>query len=338
MYNRGYIMKRKIIKQGHNTLTITLPSEWTKRFNIDAGSEIEIIEKDNGLLLTTDKNGHEKKAEFNIDTMDIPTIWKYFMAVYREGYDTVLVKFSPDIDIESPYKFFAHNKLDVKYNGDRGKKNALEFLNELVNRFIGFEIVDYGKNFALIKEMTEPTSKEFDIALRRIFLLIEQMSEETCTALRTSNPENLKHIHDIDINLDKFHDYCIRILNKLENKETRKISLLFSTLFLMELIGDEYKNISHHLLYDFPEKIRFKNVLDIAETVKEQLDLFYSLYYKFEQEKINKISDIDKKRYFNVSTLHKKIKESEEKEIFHHLRVITRYINALTELRIEMEF
>ena len=32
-------MIRKIIKQGHNTLTITLPSEWTKRFNLEAGKE-----------------------------------------------------------------------------------------------------------------------------------------------------------------------------------------------------------------------------------------------------------------------------------------------------------
>ncbi len=30
-------MKRKIIKQGHNTLTVTLPSEWAKQFNLKSG-------------------------------------------------------------------------------------------------------------------------------------------------------------------------------------------------------------------------------------------------------------------------------------------------------------
>ena len=28
-------MKRKIIKQGHNTLTVTLPSKWVKKLNIN---------------------------------------------------------------------------------------------------------------------------------------------------------------------------------------------------------------------------------------------------------------------------------------------------------------
>lgn len=37
-------MKRKIIKQGHNTLTVTLPSEWTKKLQLGAGDEVDIIE------------------------------------------------------------------------------------------------------------------------------------------------------------------------------------------------------------------------------------------------------------------------------------------------------
>lgn len=331
-------MRRKIIKQGHNTLTITLPAEWTKKFNIDAGTEVDLIEKDNGLFLSTEKNGEHKKAEFNIDGMDIPTIWKYFMGVYREGFDELVVRFSPNLKLDSPYKFFAQNKPDVKYGEKREKKSALEFLHELVNRFIGFEIVDYGEGFVRIKEMTEPTSKEFDNSLRRVFLLIQQMSDETCRALTTGNPKNLSHIHDTDINLDKFHDYCIRILNKLNNRNTRKTSVLFSILYLLELTGDEFKNISHHLLHDFSDKASFKNILAVADSVKAQLDLFYDLFYKFDKDKVIKISDIDKKRYFDVRNVYRRAKNDDEKEIFHHLRIITRYINALTELRIEMEF
>jgi hypothetical protein len=38
-----------------------------------------------------------------------------------------------------------------------------------------------------------------------------------------------------------------------------------------------------------------------------------------------------------MPSVYKKAKE-EEKEILHHLRMIGRYVNALLELRIEMEF
>lgn len=329
-------MKRKIIKQGHNTLTVTLPSKWVKHFNLQAGDEIDLLEKENGLFLTTEKKFESLKTEININDFDIPTIWKYFMAVYREGYDEVKVKFSPDKELENPYKFFTHHKIDLRYKKEREKRRIEESLQGFVNRFIGYEIVEHGKDFIVVKEMGQLTSKEFDSSLRRIFLIIQQMAEETLEAIETSNPKILTHMHDIDINLDKFQDYCTRILNKIGNKEPRKTSLLFSILYFLELIGDEFKNISVHIINDFPNT-KLSNIKSLAMYVKEQIEAYYDLFYKFNTEKIKKISEIDQKIYFSFREIYKKASE-EEKEIFHHLRIIGRYINALNELKIEMEF
>ena len=55
-------MKRKIIKQGHNTLTVTLPSKWVKDLNLSAGDEIELIEKDKSILITSEKHNGEIKS------------------------------------------------------------------------------------------------------------------------------------------------------------------------------------------------------------------------------------------------------------------------------------
>jgi phosphate uptake regulator len=329
-------MIRRLIKQGHNTLTVTLPSKWIQNFGLGAGSEVDLSERENGLFITTQKINTKKKAEFDITDMDIPTVWKYFMAVYREGYDEIKVKFTQGAEIESPYKFFAQHRVDLKYKKEREKKSVLEVLHGFVTRFIGFEIVEHGKDYILIKEMGELTNREFDNALRRVFLLVQQMSDETVEAIKSSNPKILGHMHDVDISLDRFHDYCIRILNKNHSKEPRKTNLLFSTLYLLELLGDEFKNISIHLSEDFP-KTKFKNIEHFADAIKEEIDLFYDLYYTFDMAKIQKISEADKKYYFSYSDIFKKSGD-EEKEIFHHLRLIGRYINALVELRIEMEF
>jgi phosphate uptake regulator len=329
-------MKRRIIKQGHNTLTITLPSDWTRKYNISAGQEIDLNEKENGLFLSTEKNFSGKKAEFDISGMDIPTIWKYFMAVYREGYDEILVRFKENVVFESPYKFLTQHRIDLRYKKEREKKTVLEALHALVTRFIGFEVVEHGKDYIIIKEMGSPSGKEFDNSLRRVFFLIQQMAEETLEAIKTNNPKILSHMHDVDINLDKFHDYCIRILNKTGNKDGKKTSLYFSTLYLLELLGDEFKNISTHLINDFPS-MKMKNIQPLVESIKEQVDAFYDLFYKFDKEKIQKIAEIDSKTYLKVPETYKKASE-EEKEIFHHLRIISRYINALLELKIEMEF
>lgn len=329
-------MRRKIIKQGHNTLTITLPSEWARRFNLEAGKEVELDEKDNGLFITTEKSGKHTSTQFNITNMDIPTIWKYFMAAYREGYSEIRVNFDPKSMFDSPYKFHSQHRLDLKYKKQREKITPLEALQNIINRFVDFEIVEHGKDYVIIREMGELTNKEFDNSLRRVFLLVQQMAEETLEAIKTNNPKLLAHMHDIDINLDKFVDYCVRILNRVGNKEQRKASLFFGTLYLLELLGDEFKTVSHHLLYDFDSKISLKKIEAIAELTKKQIDNFYDLFYKFDQSKIILFSEMDQSAYIMVPVIYKKSSE-DEKEVFHHLRVINRYINALIELRVEME-
>jgi phosphate uptake regulator len=330
-------MRRKVIKQGHNTLTITLPSNWTKKLNISAGDELELEEKHTGLHLTTDKKINSgRKAEFDITNMDIPTIWKYFMAVYREGYDEVRVYFDSIKTLDMPYKFITNHRISPKMVKVSKKRSVTTSLQGFVDRFIGFEIVEHGKDHIIIKDLGGITSKEFDNSLRRVFLLLQQMAEETLDSISSGDTSNLESMHDIDINLDKFHDYCIRVLNKIGNKDPEKKSLYFSTLYLLEMMGDEFKNIAIHLTQDFPEG-KFQNIKPLVKFIKEQIDNYYDLYYKFDEEKIQKISQVDQKTYIDVPKLYKKANE-EEKEVFHHLRMISRYINSLLELRIEMEF
>ena len=211
-----------------------------------------------------------------------------------------------------------------------------EALQGFTNRFIGFEIVEHGKDYVKIKDMSPPTSKEFENSLKRIFFLIKQMATDILEAVKRNDMKILEDMHDIDINLDKFHDYCARVLNKNGNPQEKRTSLLLSTIFFIELIGDEFKNIANHLIKDFP-RAKLKKIERITENVKESLDLYENIFYEFSKEKIKKISRLDQEMYVLAPELYRKSGE-EEKEVLHHLRVVRRYLNALLELRIEMEF
>ncbi len=335
-------MRRRIIKQGHNTLTVTLPSKWAQEFNLKAGDEVDLKERDNGLYISTEKKNDSLSTTIDISDLDIPTIWKYFMAVYREGYDEVKVMFDPDEIFESPYKHFTTHSVDTKYGQKSRNHTPTETIQEITNRFIGFEVVEHHKDYCLIRNLTELTSKEFDASLRRVFLLIIQMAEELVEAIKKNNPEIVRHTHDIDINVDKFHDYCIRVLNKTGCKDSRKSHLYFTTLYLLEIIGDEFKNVARHLLEDMKGK-KLDNLLPLGELTHEQINSYYNIFYNFTKSKALDISKRDMEIYFYYPKIYKKKpgKKSElhddELEILNHFRRITRYINALTELRIEME-
>lgn len=329
-------MRRKVIKQGHNTLTVTLPADWVNRLNIKPGTELDMAELNNGLFISTEKKSGVRKAEFDITGMDIPTIWKHFMAVYREGYDEIVVNFEPNMVLVTPYKYLSQHRYDPKYRS-AGKVPVGSAIHNFVTRFIGLEVVEHGRGFVRIKEMGELTSKEFDNSLRRMFFVIEQMAEETYNAAQNHDPKFLKSMHDVDITMDKFHDYCVRILNKIGNKNPQRTSILFSIMFMMELAADEFKNISHHLTLEIQGKRFNKNIGKFAGMVKQQVTAFQSLFYKYNKESLNELAKIDQEIYLNIGKYYEKTTE-EEKEIIHHLRMISRYYNALMELRIEMEF
>jgi len=332
-------MKRKIIKQGHNTLTITLPSEWVKKLNLNAGDEIEVYERDSGLVINGHEKSREKKATINITDFTIPLIWRYLQSAYRSGCDEIKIVFDPNKrEYEDAYHYYT-TQFDYSKLGEKiPSKPAIAMIQGVVDRFIGMGIIETGKDYCLVKEMGDPSVKEFDNSLRRIFLVILEMFDRIMEAIQNDefgDTHLCKELHTIDLNIDRFVDYCCRVLNKLPASfPDNKKMLYFSTLFILELVGDEFKYLGKHLALS---KKSVKGVLPLAEIVKEHFEMYYHMFYKFSRESSIKFGEND----YRVYNEHFKIKETlvgESKKIAGHLMMISKFALALTELRIEMEF
>lgn len=332
-------MKRRVIRQGHNTLTITLPSEWVKKLNVQPGDEIDLHENSGSLVINGKQNNGHKTASIDITGLSVPMIWRFFQSAYREGYDEIKLIYEPKDNYESAYNFYT-SQFEYKRMGEKviSKKPGLEMIEELVNRFIGMEIIDHGNNYCTIKEMGDLTSKEFDNSLRRIFLLIQELFEKILSLIEHNEVGDIKickTIHTMDINVDRFIDYCCRINNKINDSSFQKNKpVLFSTLFILELIGDEFKYIGTHLS---KTKRNVREVLPFAKVVKEHFDMYYKLFYKFEREGAMKFGENDFKIY-NDHFKWKGSEESEVRSIKRHFMQISKFIFCLMELRIEMEY
>jgi phosphate uptake regulator len=323
---------RKIIKQGHNTLTITLPSRWVRSAKLTAGDTVNILDQDDALLLSVGDHIRETKIDFSINDMDIPTIWKYFMAAYRNGYDEIVVRFEQDLLLEEPYLF------KVKWRAQKShtpkKVHVFEFIQTILERFVGLEIVEQGPTYMKIKEMGELTPKIFDNAFRRVFFLISQMIEATHSTIHNDDPQYMSRVHQLDISVDKFQDYCIRILNKslLAHQKTK---VHFASLYALEQIGDEFKNIASLILYDL-KTIRLKHLNESIDIVRKQWDAYHKCHFAFSPELVKQISELDFRIFLETPHICKQLNE-QEKEVFHHIRMVTKGINTLLELRIQQE-
>lgn len=332
-------MKRKVIKQGHNTLTITLPSKWANRLNLEAGREIDVIENDNKLIINAPQHQKEKSCVIDIRNFTVPLLWRYFQSVYRAGCDEIRVLFDPaKKKYEDAFHYYT-TQFEYANLGEKvPPKPAIAVIQEIVGRFVGIEIIENGKDYCVIREMGEVSAKEFENSLRRIFLIILELFDRTLKAIENEeiNDSSLcKEIHAIDLSIDKFVDYCARILNKVVGIcPDEKKQLIFSSLFILELMGDEFKYIAKHLALS---KKPVRDSLAIASLVKEHFELYYRLYYKFDRDLSIKWGQKDievYKTHFN----NKDGMRGECRSIMRHFMMISKLTLALVELRIQMEF
>jgi phosphate uptake regulator len=332
-------MKRKIIRQGHNTLTLTLPTRWAKKVNLKAGDEVDLEEKGNALILNSLVQKREKSCTIDIRDFTIPLLWRYFQSAYRSGCDEIKILHDPaKKEYEDAYHYYT-TQFDYAKLGEKvPPKPVIALLQEVTNRFIGMEVVDSGKGYYLIKEMAEVSSKEFDHSLRRIFLIIRQLFDRVIDAIshgEINDAQLCKELHTIDLNVDKFVDYCARILNKIDTDvPENKKSLMFSSLFILELIGDEFKYIGKHIALS---KKSVKDITELAKMARAHFELYYKLFYSFDRELAIDFGKSD----FDIYEKHFKIKDKfqdESRSILKHFMMMSKLTLCLVELRIQMEF
>jgi phosphate uptake regulator len=327
-------MIRKLIKQGHNTLTVTLPSEWIKRFNLKAGSEINLIKRDGGLFLGTEKINEQSEIEIDIKELNIQLIWKHLISAYREGYDKMTVKFDPKTKYDSPFMYFAHHTID-NYYATQNKLSPREFISLATDRFVGIEVIDYGKDYIVLKEIGEATSKDFDASLRRIFLLLFQLCEDIKEALEKNKKEILEKMHTTDLQVDKFHDFCSRVLNKTGFIDPTESSLIFTLIYLLELLGDEFKHLAIQIRTKNEKDFNQKKIISSLDSIYNQMNIFYEIYYKYDRGKLIKLfeeNSIFAKKH-SLST-----KKGYKEDLQVTLENINRYIDIMSEILVQKNF
>lgn len=187
-------MKRRIIKQGHNTLTLTLPADWVKKLNLKSGDEIDILEKENALILNTSCNHKEKFCEIDIRGFSVPLLWRYIQSAYRSGCDEIRILFDSSIDEYTDAYHYYTTQFEYSKLGEKiPPKPAIAMLQDIMNRFIGVDIMESGKGYCVIRELAEVSTKQFEQSLRRIFLVILQLFDIVINAIEKTRYASLAY-------------------------------------------------------------------------------------------------------------------------------------------------
>jgi len=264
------------MKIGPATLVISLPSTWVKKLKIEKGDELEVIEYEKGLQITTKKE-HSPEKKFIAISKYNPIIMRTLGILYKVGYN----------EIKIPYD--ENKKLYKAY----GKKeyNEIDFIRRAVESYSGMDIKEIKKDndgsYVMITERAHLLPEEFKNTINQAFLHLCFISEEIYEALSKNN-RNIQEKIDLTDNLiNQTTNFCQKILNKHGYEQFWKTTFVYLIVVGIEQLGDKYRE-----LYEFYTNQNFKvsnEVLVFHAKINSAVSEFYALFKKFDIKKLSNL-------------------------------------------------
>jgi len=211
-------MKRRVVQHGPSTLTISLPSRWTRERGVKKGDELTIESLHNGLFIHAGpRKSYETK---HISVKGLPEIiTKSIAALYKYGYNEIIVEY--------------------------GTPEELEQIHRIIQSgYIGYEIVEETKNTVRIRIVSEPQEEEFKTLFRRIFYFLLSYADETLLAMQQHNRMSYQKLILRDENINKLTDFCRRVVNIGGQNDYQSDTALYHLLEQLEKLGDDFKELN----------------------------------------------------------------------------------------------
>ena len=98
---------------------------------------------------------------------------------------------------------------------------------------------------------------------------------------------NLKNIYFMDDSINKFSNYCLRLLNKKVYVNYSKTPLYYYLIKSLEELADKYKDLYKFYLNN-KVKINDKS-LETYDKINSHLNEYYNLFYSYDKEKMKNL-------------------------------------------------
>ena len=321
---------------GGSTYIISLPKNWIEELKIKVGEYVTIVKNPNQSLTLIPKEGENQTKK---STAIIPSsqkdsgesIKRKVIAAYLAGYKTI--------------------KIQTK--GMRIPSEHSRSVRELVrSTMIGTEIVESSSEIMVIQILTRLPELSFDTALKRMYLMANNMVIEAIESLEEVDVSHADEVVNMDDEVDRFGLYMRRNLvlaveneSILQDMGLRKSSDCLgyrAIVSRIERIADHAGLIAKRIKF-MEEKIDSKTITKIKNLSEKSLKVFEESIaavqeHDFEKgenvaEKVSHIIDEEKQ-------IMSKIKENDKnvtitRFVLEDLRRIAEYSSDIAEVAID---
>ncbi|MEK6915548.1 MAG: AbrB/MazE/SpoVT family DNA-binding domain-containing protein [Nanoarchaeota archaeon] len=302
-------MKRKVVKHGEGTLTVSLPSDWVRNNNLKQGQLVN-VEPSRGKVIISLENKSFEPVTIPLEKGGEWYIGRIIRHLYTSGFD----------------------EINIKYDSPK----QLPQIREDLKLLTGLEIVKSDNNVCTLKCMIHTQDSEYDQIVKKIMWILLSKLDYLLEEGEKGNFEMSYEIKELHITLCRLCNLCKRLINKREifdSVHSKYAYDFFNAIIEISLlINYSYDHLSSH-----------KNPkLSEAEIIllKEVRDHYHGLYNAVineKKEKVQEFFETRKNKFSNNLDLIKK----EDPVIVHYflmmLRTLTPIGNHIAMLNVEKE-
>lgn len=238
-------MRRKIIRQGTGSYTITLPKEWVEAHGLDKAKEpeIDLLEEKNTITLSASAFTEEKSV-----TIPLPkvlynsSLWYLVLSAYLSGYQ--------EITLLPQTEYCIHiDRISYK----KSRVSLAKELQELTPLLIGMEIIHHTKNKIILRELASSNPERFVAMLNRAFYILENTIQESYQAIVNKEKEKVLLSIFAQGGMNKLHQYCLRLLQQFAYEDAEKTIFVARLLTAMDNFSNTLKILLRSKNYSVKE-------------------------------------------------------------------------------------
>ncbi len=292
-------MKRKVVKHGTATLTVSLPVQWVKKFNIKQGDELDVEERGNRVIVKPYNELSEKEIIIELERKE-DFLRRLIVIPYSLGYNIIKVRYKD--------------------------REVLPKIQETIsNYFMGFEIVEQNGHYCLIKNIAKGIEEEFDVMLNRLAIITIGMLKDIYDAFKTNRLSLISESRTSEMNANKINLFCRRMLNTIGHKD-KTTTIVYNIVCYLEELTDEAHYLSEYAVL---HKIKAsKNVLNYLQDLIKQLELWYKAFNEYKPEHIIEMKKIEIKLQKEGINL---LENSKDVVVVHYLVAMQENIHHMSE-------
>jgi bifunctional DNA-binding transcriptional regulator/antitoxin component of YhaV-PrlF toxin-antitoxin module len=266
-------MKRKLISQGNTGYTITMPVAWVRERNLKAGDELELLETEEGLLISARFGKKESSKDLDVTKHGKRMINNLLSQSYRLGYDLI------NITYETAEQY--------------------RVIQDVTRRMLlGFEVVQSKEGFCAIQNIAEPDERKFEVMLRNLFLNVLEFSSFTKEALASGKYDQAR-ADDAKEQIDKLTNYLRRTIIRAR-QSGRKSALLYAIVSKLSFISHACYYQHEYMAKQKGRKSLSRHTLDFVSSSNGLLRTYYDAFYRKDMDALSHIG-LEKTKLFSLS-------------------------------------